>query len=102
MEAGGLTNCKKIAAIAEAAGVPCFVGACPMLSLEDVYGAHFAASTSNIGYACEFVGRVWHERSELKNPMEIRDGTARVPDGPGLGVELDEEGIAGMRTPQEA
>jgi L-alanine-DL-glutamate epimerase-like enolase superfamily enzyme len=97
MEAGGLTNCKKIAAIAEAAGIPCFVGACPMLSLEDVYGAHFAASTPNIRYACEFVGRVWHEQSELRNPMEIQDGMARVPDGPGLGVELDDEGIKTMR-----
>ena len=35
---------------------------------------------------------LWSEMLSLKNP--IRDGYITVPDGPGLGVELDEEAIA--------
>ena len=33
-----------------------------------------------------------HEHSLLTEPM-VRDGYAIVPDGPGLGVELDEEAV---------
>ena len=35
---------------------------------------------------------LWSNMLSLKNP--IRDGYITVPDGPGLGVELDEEAIA--------
>lgn len=33
----------------------------------------------------------------VQPPMEIRDGTAPVPEGPGLGVELDEEAVERLR-----
>lgn len=33
----------------------------------------------------------------LAEPFELRDGCLRVPDGPGLGVELDEDALARLR-----
>ena len=35
--------------------------------------------------------------SVLAKPLPIREDTAEVPDGPGLGVTVDEAKIAGMR-----
>jgi len=99
LKAGGLSNAKKIAAVGEAAGIPCFLGAAPALSVEDIMGVHVAASTRNIGYACEFVGNAWYELSELKNPLRIVDGMALVPEKPGLGVELNDENIKVMGKP---
>ena len=29
--------------------------------------------------------------------LEFRDGSVRVPDGPGLGVELDEDALGALR-----
>ena len=29
-----------------------------------------------------------------RNPVEVREGYARVPDGTGIGIELDEDAVA--------
>jgi L-alanine-DL-glutamate epimerase-like enolase superfamily enzyme len=36
-------------------------------------------------------------RSLVKDPLKLEDGYLRVPDGPGLGVEVDEEAVARYR-----
>ncbi len=37
----------------------------------------------------------------LRRPIEVIGGYHRVPDGPGLGVEVDEEAVARYRVPEE-
>lgn len=37
----------------------------------------------------------------IKTPIEVIGGYHRVPDGPGLGVELDEEAVAEFRVPEK-
>jgi len=37
-------------------------------------------------------------RDLCREPLELEDGYVRVPQGPGLGIELDEEVIARYRT----
>ena len=44
-----------------------------------------------------------YTQAMIDPPMEVRDGTAAVPEGPGLGVQLDEEAVEKLRieAPQE-
>jgi galactonate dehydratase len=87
---GGLLEAKKIASSAEA----CYVDIAPHLyagPVELAANLHLAASTPN------FLIQESIERSDgfaaeiLKRPLVFADGFLLPPDGPGLGVELDDE-----------
>jgi muconate cycloisomerase len=52
-----------------------------------------AARHSSLGHDIELFGQVMFEDDLIDVPIDYRDGTAVVPDGPGLGVELDEEAL---------
>jgi len=88
-KAGGLIESKKIAAIAEAAGLACH-GA---TSLEGPFGTaaslHFAASTPAITYGTELFGPLLLKETYVANDIEYRDGKVIVPSGPGTGLEPD-------------
>ena len=86
---GGLLESKKIAAIAEAGGLACH-GA---TSLEGPIGTaaslQFAASTKAVSYGTELFGPQLLKDTYVVQDIEYRDGQVIVPEGPGLGVELD-------------
>ena len=86
---GGLWEAKKIAAMAEAAGV----GVAPHNPLGPIAGAaalHFAVSTSNHVIQEEMIGAVPWYFDVVHGPIEMDDGFWQVPTAPGLGVEVDE------------
>jgi len=85
---GGLFLSKKIAAIAEAANMPCLVGGFWETDIGAAAAAHFSAATRIVSYACEFGGPLTQERI-VKEPLKIGNGCVEVPKRPGLGVELD-------------
>jgi L-alanine-DL-glutamate epimerase-like enolase superfamily enzyme len=94
-KAGGLYNAKKIAALAEAAGLGCVLGTAFGLGIKIAAKLHLAASTRNIMDAVEFTEILLHDNLAappfdrlLMPPLE--DGYLRVPPDPGLGVQLDE------------
>jgi galactonate dehydratase len=88
--AGGLTHCKKIAALAEAH----YVGVVPHNPLSPVSTAacvQLAACIPNFALQ-EYPGDE-HEppKSEIvKNPLTVEDGYLIIPDTPGIGIELVE------------
>lgn len=85
--AGGFTQCKKIAALAEAS----FVNVFPHLMGSPVNLAafvQFAAAIPNYALMESGTG----ELTELvKEPLCVEGGYVTVPDRPGIGVELHEE-----------
>ena len=95
-KAGGLLNAKKIAAVAEAAGLGCVLGTSFGLGIEIAAKLHLAASTPTATGAVEFTELGLHENL-LQSPgrellaLPLKDGQLPVPDGPGFGVALDEE-----------
>ena len=96
-KAGGLYAGKKIAAIAEAAGLKCVLGTAFGLGPEVAAKLHLAASTVGITDAVEFTEILLHDnllasptRDALALPLDS-DGCLPVPEGPGLGVEFDPE-----------
>jgi len=99
-KAGGLYAAKKIAALAEAAGLKCVLGTAFGLGLGVAAKLHLAASTVAVTDAVEFTeiglhGNLLappHDRL-LALPLEA-DGCLPVPGGPGFGVALDEDAVA--------
>jgi muconate cycloisomerase len=91
---GGIINAKKMAIVAEAAGIGCYVGG----ALEGPIGAraclHFAASTPNVSWGCEMGSQFLLEADLGSEPIGFEDGALLVPQGPGLGGDLDPDKLA--------
>jgi L-alanine-DL-glutamate epimerase-like enolase superfamily enzyme len=96
---GGLYNAKKVAGIVEAAGMQCVIGTAFGLGLTISAKLHLAASTMIIRDAVEFTELRLHDNLLLPPydkllALPLENGRLKVPQGPGLGVELDPEKMA--------
>lgn len=89
-KAGGFLVCKKIAALAEAFGA--VVTPHQTRPLAMIANLHFSASTPCCRYRQEANIEPKKPLIEklIRNPVPVVDGCMTVPEGPGLGVELDE------------
>jgi galactonate dehydratase len=89
--AGGLTHCKKIAALAEAH----HVGVVPHNPLSPVSTAaclQLAACIPNFALQEYPRGELEPPKSEIvKKPLQVQDGFLIIPDAPGIGIELAED-----------
>jgi muconate cycloisomerase len=97
---GGIGPARKIAAVAEAAGLTCTVGSNLELGVASAAMAHLATATTGIGaeeFPCDILGPLGYADDLLTEPLQVRDGAVRAPDKPGLGVELDEAKLARYR-----
>jgi muconate cycloisomerase len=97
---GGIGPARKIASVAEAAGLTCTVGSNLELGIASAAMAHLAAATTGIGaeeFPCDILGPLAYEHDLLQESLDVRDGTVAVPEKPGLGVEIDEEMLARYR-----
>lgn len=89
---GGLGAARKMAGIAEAAGLSCTVGSNLELGVASAAMTHLALATSGIHaekYPCDIIGMFYYEEMFVKAPLPIIAGEARCTELPGLGVELD-------------
>jgi D-galactarolactone cycloisomerase len=100
--AGGLSECKKIADMAEAFGVRynphvwgTGIAIAASLQLLAVLPSHTPTSLGPLEPLLEF-DRTEHpiRQSLLAQPIEHANGIVRVPDGPGLGIEIDRKALA--------
>jgi muconate/chloromuconate cycloisomerase len=97
---GGFYKAKQLAAIAKAAEIPIYAGGMIENGIGTSASGHFYTSTSNVRYEGEFhLGPFKYENDIVKNPEALvaKDGFFVVPQGPGLGVEIDEEMMAKYR-----
>ncbi|HYZ61608.1 MAG TPA: galactonate dehydratase [Acetobacteraceae bacterium] len=86
---GGFTEARKIASMAEAAGVG-IAPHNPLGPLAGVAALHFDVATPNFVIQEEMVGAVPWYGEVLQGPIRMVDGSWQVPEAPGLGVEIDE------------
>jgi muconate cycloisomerase len=106
---GGLFNAKKVAAVAEAAGLPVNVNGSHETGVGNAANLHLVASTAAVTEAGVFpvttikgkeptqmAGKMYLD-DIITAPFEYRDGNLVVPSGPGLGIELDEDKVAAYR-----
>jgi galactonate dehydratase len=89
---GGLTGCKKVAAMAEAQHVK-VIPHNPLSPVSTAACVQLDAAIPNFALQ-EYTGESQPPKSELLvNPLELREGYLIVPSGPGLGIELNEAAL---------
>jgi len=86
-------NFLHMARIAETGGIPVWNASNVDLGIFDIFRLHASAAAPNCTLGSDLCGNFVHEHSLLARPL-VEDGYAAVPEGPGLGVELDEEAVA--------
>ena len=87
----GIMATKKAAAVAEAAGMPVIMHSAAELGLAQAAFLHVIASTPNFILANQCMYD-WYDDDYIQGGKLQFDGPClRVPEGPGLGVELDPE-----------
>lgn len=94
---GGLRASMEIAAIGAAAGVPTH-GA---TSIESPVGTaaslQFACAAPGVTWGSELFGPLLMAEEMLVTPLRYADGHLHLPEGPGLGVELDPDKVRAFR-----
>lgn len=91
---GGIQATAEIAAVAKAAGIVCTLGSNLELGIGTAAMLHVGAAIPTIDceqYPGDVVGPRYHEADLLTEPLTLGPAAALVPEGPGLGVELDEQ-----------
>jgi len=89
-----------IANIAHAAGIVCSMGSNLELGVATAAMLHLGVAAPAIDsetYPGDFIGPLYHEADMLCEPLALGPEVATVPQGPGLGVELDEQQIEQYR-----
>jgi galactonate dehydratase len=96
--AGGILELRKIAAMAEAFDVA-VAPHCPLGPIALAASLQLDACTPNAFIQEQSLGMHYNEEGDLLDyvvdpePLRIRDGLLPIPDGPGLGVEIDEDRV---------
>ena len=102
MKTGGILGALKVNAIAEAAGIPVTMGNMGESSLGLAAHLHVSIALANVDHwDADLPWRPGGLERDIGSGLtgEVRDGvsTMLVPEGPGLGIVLDEEAIAAQR-----
>ncbi len=92
--AGGISECRNIAAMAEAY-YAAMAPHNPLGPISLAAGVQLAASIPN--FLCQ--EQVSLGEGYLKTPFQVRDGYLDLPSGPGLGVELDQDYVLSQLDP---
>ncbi len=97
---GGIGPARKIAAVAEGAGIICTIGSNLEMGVASAAMIHLAMATPGIGaeeFPCDIIGPFYYDEDLLAEPLPIASGQARPFERPGLGIELDEEKVKRYR-----
>lgn len=99
--AGGITECKKIASMAEAYDVA-FAPHCPLGPIALAACLQVDATAHNAFIQEQSLGIHYNQGNDLldylKDPLvfSYQDGFVNIPQGPGLGIEINEEQVLKM------
>lgn len=101
-QAGGLSEAKKVAAIAEAAGIRLYGGTMLEGPVGTIASAQLFATFPELVWGTELFGPLLLTEEILEVPLSYGDFALRLPDGPGLGIALDEDKVAFFRRDRPA
>jgi len=89
---GGIAAARDVAAVARGAGLRCYGGGTMETSIGTSAAAQvFGTFPELVG--SDLIGPIMRTEDIVTEPLTIQDGRLPIPNGPGLGVELDEEAI---------
>jgi len=92
-KSGGILSTMAIARIAEAAGLGCYVGCMIESSLGTAAYLHVALAATPVTWGCELFGPLLLAGDVTGNPVRYADGAIWALDGPGLGIDVDENAL---------
>lgn len=93
-QSGGLFNAKRVATIADAAGIELYGGTMLEGPIGTVASAHVFSTFTRLQWGTELFGPLLLTESILAAPLAYHDFELTIPDQPGLGIELDEDRVA--------
>jgi len=95
MKSGGILKGRKIAAIAEAAGIPCMIGCMGESEIGIAAGTHLAAAVKNIQYADLDSDILLKDKLVKKGGTKVKNSMRIFPKQNGLGIEELNEQLLG-------
>ena len=93
----GMYDSTRILHLAEAFGIPCWVGSQGVSGVGALASAHFAAAYRNIPFPADLTAFLRQEDDLLETPIAIRDGKMQIPTGPGIGVKISADKLKRYR-----
>lgn len=97
---GGIADFQRLDHIASAAGLPCWHGSEVDLGILEAMYLHCCAAADSCIWPSDIFGRLIRSHDLLKTPLEIIPPLAKVPQGAGLGVQIDVDALDEFRTDQ--
>jgi len=94
--AGGITAVRQLAGIAEDAGVPAVHHCAFDLGIRTAAIAHTVSSVPGFTLPADTVYYAW-EDDVLEDRLTLENGRIEVPEGPGLGIDVDPDKLAEYR-----
>jgi len=90
---GGLVSCMQLARVCEGFGWGVSMHSNSHLGISLAAMTHLGAAIPNLDYACD-THYPWANVDVINESFSFVEGKLRVPDGPGLGVTLNEDALA--------
>jgi muconate cycloisomerase len=92
MKSGGIRRALEVAAIARAAGIGVYGGCMFETGIAHTAGSHLMAAVPDLRLGCEFYMSSYYLQEDiLAEPFAVHNGKVVVPDGPGLGIGIEQE-----------
>ncbi|MCS7046126.1 MAG: mandelate racemase/muconate lactonizing protein [Gemmataceae bacterium] len=88
---GGVRATQQIAKMAEAAGIPCTIGSNLEREVATAAMAHLVWATANLQcdrFPGDLIGPLYFEQSLATRPLDYQADRLRLPEGPGLGIDV--------------
>jgi muconate cycloisomerase len=93
-KSGGLRATRAIADVAAAGGIPCHGGTSIEGPIGTAASLHLACAMPGVTHGSELFGPLLMREELLTEPLRYADGHLHLPEGPGLGVDLDPAAVA--------
>ncbi len=106
---GGLYRAMEVAAVARAGRLPCNVNGSVETGIGNLANLHLAAAAESVTLSCVVpvsmpaeaqsgnVAGIYYTDDLIAEPFEFSDGAVTVPDGPGMGIAVDEAKVEKYR-----
>lgn len=96
LKPGGIKKGYEAVTLSNALGLECFIGSYLELGVGTAAGIHLSAAIQKLSYPCYMFGPLKYQHDVLKEDLQIKNGQVKVPDGPGLGIDIDMDRIRSM------
>lgn len=96
-QSGGLREGRDVATIANLAGIDLYGGTMLEGAVGTIASAHLFSTFENLAYGTELFGPLLLTEEILKTPLKYQDFELHLPEGNGLGIEINEDKLDNLR-----